>query len=283
MAFAVRETTVANPASRASGKRKREKMARRKLSAKQIRAGFGGKRRRAALKTKRHKAAPKRTARTIRRASTRRTPARKRNMGELVSILLPGMAGNPAEKRGKTMAAKKRKTKRASAQRNAGTRRTKVMKVARRQGRRSNPAVVSYIKAGAAVVGGAVGSKMATQVVLGASNTSWMGYLGNLVATGLLGWGAHVAFKDKLISQMVIAGGIAQVIVRVIGDQTPYGSYLTGAGVGDYQASAFLTPQRMLDARINAALQQPNWASAPASVVVTHQGATAGVGGYDWN
>ena len=182
-------------------------------------------------------------------------------------------------------ATKRRSKKRATGQRNAGSRRKTFMKITRRHGRRSNPGrVTEYIKAGAAVVGGAVGSKVATQLALGAKNTSWMGYIGNLVATGLLGWGAHVAFKDKLVSQMVIAGGIAQVIVRVIGDQTPYGSYLSGAGVGDYQASAFLTPQRMLDARNNASLQQPNWASAPAAVVVTHSGATAGgVGGFDWN
>ena len=181
-------------------------------------------------------------------------------------------------------ATKRRSKKRATGQRNAGTRRKTFMKVSRRHARRSNPGrMTEYVKAGAAVVGGAVGSKVATQVILGAKNTSWMGYIGNLVATGLLGWGAHVAFKDKLVSQMVIAGGIAQVIVRVIGDQTPYGSYLTGAGVGDYQASAFLTPQRMLDARNNASLQQPNWASAPAAVVVTHSGAASGVGAFDWN
>ena len=186
------------------------------------------------------------------------------------------------------MAAKKRKTKRASAQRNAGTRRTKKMYVAkRRRSGRSNPGrVAEYLKAGVAVVGGAVGSKVATQVVLGSKNTGLMGYGGNLVATGLLGWAAHAFFKDKLVSQMVIAGGIAQVIVRAIGEQTPYGKYLAGSGVGDYQLSNFLTPQRMMpNARMSAQLEQ-NWMNPPASVVVTHPaGAAAGVGNWkpDWD
>jgi hypothetical protein len=293
MAFAVRETQIANPGRVA--RRKRKNMAKRHLSAKQIRAGFGGKRRRTALKAKRHnpRSAPKRkTARKTNRAATRRAPARKRNMGEVVSILLPGMAGNPARRKGKkTMAAHKRKTKRASVQRNAGTRRrtTKKMYFAKRRHSRRNPGggqVFEYVKAGAAVVGGAVGSKLATQAVLGASNTSWMGYGGNLVATGLLGWGSHLAFKNKLITQMVIAGGIAQVIVRMIGDFTPYGQYLSGAGVGDYQASAFLTPQRMMpNAMRSAALEQPKWSLAPPPVVaVTHSATAAGVGFVpDWN
>ena len=291
MAFAVRETAIANPASRASGKKKRRKnMAARHLSAKQIKAGFGGKRRRAALKTKRHnpRTAATRTAPKRHRASTQRKPARKQNLGEVVSILLPGMVGNPARRKGrKTMAAtKRRSTKRATGQRNAGSRRKTFMKVSRRHARRSNPGqVTEYAKLGLAIVGGAVGSKMATQLILSASNTGWMGYLGNLVATLALGWGASKAFKDKMISQGVVGGGIAQLAVRIISDQTPYGSYLAGAGVGDYQASAFLTPQRMLDARNNASLQQPNWAAAPAAVVVTHSGAAAapGVGGFDWN
>ena len=296
MAFAVRETQIANPASRGSGKKRVKKMAaKRRLSAKQIKAGFGGKRRKAAAKqtrrhaartrpVKRRNAAPK-----VRRAAPRRQPARKRNLGEIVSILLPGVAGNPARRKGqKTMAARKRKTKRASAQRNAGSRRMKTMHVTRRHSRRGNPGqVTGYLKAGAAVIGGAVGSKILTQVVLGTKNTSWMGYIGNAVATAVLGAVSHAVLKDKAVSQMVIAGGVAQIFVRVIGDQTPYGSYLTGAGVGDYQASAFLTPQRMIDARRNAALEIPGWGAPATTPIVTHAASGAGVGAYnamsEWN
>jgi hypothetical protein len=322
MAWAQVETKIANPAT---GRRKGRKnmAARRRLSAKHIKAGFGGKRRQSALKTKRHSAralpvkrtpkippgewleerhsararpvkrnaAPKRRiARKAHRASPRPKIRKKRNLAEAVSIFLPGLAGNPARKKGKTMAAKKRKTKRATAQRNAGTRRTvRKVNARRRTGRRNPGKVMEYLTAGVAVVGGAVGSKVATQVVLGSKNTGLMGYGGNLVATGLLGWAAHAFFKDKLVSQMVIAGGIAQVIVRAIGEQTPYGQYLSGAGVGDYQVSNFLVPQRMMpNAMQSAALEQNKaWGLAPpASVVVTHSaGAATGVGNWkpDWD
>lgn len=297
MAFAVRETAIANPASRGSGKR-RKVAAKRRLSAKQIKAGFGGKRRKTAAKqTRRHAARTRPAKRRMnaapkvrRRASPRRKPARKRNLGEIVSILLPGVAGNPAKRKGtKTMAAKKRKTKRATAQRNAGTRRRRTIKVMHRRHGRRNPGMgraTEFVKLGASVVGGAVGSKYITQLVLNTKNTSWMGYLGNIVATALLGYGANLMFKDKIIAQGVVGGGIAQVIVRVIGDQTPYGSYLQGAGVGDYQASAFLAPQRMVDARHTAQVELPSWAlTPPAAVAITHPAAAAGVGGWspDWN
>lgn len=297
MAFAVRETAIANPASRGSGKKRVKKVAaKRRLSAKQIKAGFGGKRRKTAAKHPRRHAARTRPAKRrmnaapkVRRASPRRKPARKRNLGEIVSILLPGVAGNPAKRKGrKTMAATKRRKKRATGQRNAGSRR-RTMKVVRHHRRRSNPGMGKtgeFIKLGASVVGGAVGSKYITQLVLNTKNTSWMGYLGNLIATAVLGYGASQFFRDKIVAQGIVGGGIAQVIVRVIGDQTPYGSYLQGAGVGDYQASAFLAPQRMVDARHTAQVELPNWAlTPPAAVAVTHSASAAGVGGWspDWN
>ena len=185
------------------------------------------------------------------------------------------------------MAATKRRKKRATGQRNAGTRRRRSVSVVRHHRRRSNPGrTVEYVKLGASVIGGAVGSKLLTQTVLGASNTSWMGYLGNVVATGLLGWGANAAFKDKIIAQGVVGGGLAQVIVRMIGDLTPYGSYLSGAGVGDYQASAFLTPQRMMPNAMQSAQLEQAWLSPPAAVTVTHPATAAAPGmGFvaDWN
>jgi len=113
-----------------------------------------------------------------------------------------------------------------------------------------------------------------------------MGYLGNLVATLALGWGASKAFKDRMISQGVVGGGIAQLAVRIISDQTPYGSYLAGSGVGDYQASAFLTPQRMMPNAMNSAQLEQAWLSPPAAVTVTHPATAAAPGmGFvaDWN
>ena len=144
---------------------------------------------------------------------------------------------------------------------------------------------MGYAKAGAAVVGGAVGSKAITQLVLSTSNTGIMGYFGNAVATVALGWGAHMAFRDKLISQMVIAGGIAQIIVRVLTDQTPYGSVLANAGVGDYQTGwNFAWPQRVNPGYPPRTIAvPPGWGGAAAVPVVTHSTAGKGVGALDWN
>lgn len=178
---------------------------------------------------------------------------------------------------------------RAGTKRNAGRRRNRrapVMRVTHRRRRQSNPAnVMGYVKAGAAVVGGAVGSKAATQLVLGASNTGIMGYFGNLVATLGLGWGAHIAFRDKLISQMVIAGGLAQIIVRVLTDQTPYGSVLANAGVGDYQTNwNFAWPQRVQPGYPPRSIAVPTgWGGAAPTAVVTHSSAGKGMGAMDYN
>jgi len=72
MATTTIETVIANPAR----KGKRKNMA-RKLSAKQIKAGFGGKRRQNSLKTKRKKAPKRRTAAKKHRRRTNPGQARK--------------------------------------------------------------------------------------------------------------------------------------------------------------------------------------------------------------
>jgi hypothetical protein len=248
---------------------------------------FGSKRQRASAKsalsrkrrttTKKRRVAPRKQNRPRTRVAAHR-PRRKRNLGEVVYLL-----GNPAKRR-KGMAAKRKTVRhRAGTKRNAGRRRNKVTHRRRRQ---SNPAnIMGYAKAGAAVVGGAVGSKAATQLVLGSSNTGLMGYFGNAVATVALGWGAHLAFRDKLISQMVIAGGFAQIIVRILTDQTPYGSVLANAGVGDYQTNwNFASPQRVSPGYPPRSIAvPPGWGGAAAVPVVTHSTAGKGVGALDWN
>ena len=121
--------------------------------------------------------------------------------------------------------------------------------VTRRRHARRNPGgvnVMEYVKLGASVVGGAVGSKLLTQAVMSASNTGITGYFGNLVATIALGWGAKMAFRDEKIAQGIVGGGLAQIIVRALSDNTPYGSVLSNAGVGDYQTNwNFVWPQRV--------------------------------------
>jgi hypothetical protein len=60
------------------------------------------------------------------------------------------------------------------------------------------------VKTSVSVIGGAVGSKIIPQMILGASNTGIMGYLGNAISGGLLAWGAKMFFKDRVISQGII-------------------------------------------------------------------------------
>lgn len=237
---------------------------------------------RRAISAKRHTAPKRKVAkRQVHRARTQAAP-RRRNIGEMVYLL-----GNPAKKGSKTMA--KTKTRRIQHKQNAGTRRiTKRngMFAKRRRTIHRNPANVSnYLIAGASVVGGAVGSKTLTQLVLQTKNTGVMGYLGNAVATGLLGWGAHMFFKDKNISTMIVAGGVAQIFVRVLTDQTPFGSALSGAGLGDYVANWYTpVPQRVAAGYPPNALQlgAPAAASTP---MVTHSPAGMGsaLARADWN
>ena len=106
---------------------------------------------------------------------------------------------------------------------------------------------------GGAVVGASV-PKLASQAVLGSKNTGAMGYLANLAGTGLLAWAAHQFMpRQRMFAVGILAGGIGQVISRVIGDYTSFGSYLNGAGMGDYMAANWVTPQLLPDA-LNSAM-----------------------------
>ena len=263
----------------------------RKMSLKQ-RLHFGSSRVRAAAKQalkrrRKNSASPKRHKvhrRRTQAAPRRNKAARRRNIGEVVYLL---GAGNPARKRGNMAKRRKRAGSHRRKVTNSGRRR-RVMNVSRRRhASRRNPSgkIMSYVVSGAAVIGGAVGSKVGTSLVLGTKNTGMIGYLGNAVATGVLGFAAHKMFADKSISQMVIAGGIAQIIVRFMTDQTPYGSYLSGAGVGDYQTNwNFASPQRVSGYPPTGIIQPPGWgAPAATTAIVTHSTGVGALHGGDWN
>ena len=290
MAYSERTTLIANPATGKgrSMKRKRNMTLKQKLH-------FGSARQRTAarqsLSKKRHnkakarRAAPRKQNRSRTRAAAHR-PRTKRNLGEVVYLL----GANPAKRRknmGKTKTVRRRAVKRA----NAGRRHTRRnLPVMRRHNRRRNPGgqTMEYVKMGAAIVGGGVGSKALTQALLSTSNTGVMGYAGNLGATVALAWASHLAFKDKIITMAVAGGGIAQIITRMITDLTPYGSVLSNAGVGDYQTGwNFVWPQRVNVGYPPRGIQIPQgWgaaAAAPSTAVVTHSTAGKGMGGYDWN
>ena len=147
----------------------------------------------------------------------------------------------------------------------------------RRSGRR-NPAgfsVGQLIETGVFATVGAVGSKLLTQLVLGSSNTGIMGYLGNLVAGGVIGLVADKGLKNKQAAFAVYVGTAIQLVLRAITDFTPYGSAVALTGVGDYQVSNFVTPQRYVDALHGAMVQVPSGWGPGAPVAIASAGVPA--------
>jgi hypothetical protein len=298
VAFATREVIIANPG---------KKMAQRKKMSLKDRAAFA--RRMARARNKKHpkrNPAKKSHAKHRTRSKPRTAPKKnravkhshrkakrsKRNPGEIISFVLPGMAGNPARKRKKgkkSMAATKKSKKKASAHsKNAGRRSTKHMKKSHHR-RRSNPAGfamrdILYLGAGAVVAPPVTGA--VTQMILGAGNTGPIGYAVNLAATGVLAWVAHMFVKNRAFAAGILAGGVGAVMRRAIGDYTPYGSLLAGSGVGDYMIQNSAVMQRLPDALSSAQVENPGgpWAATMlpaggmAPSVISSSG--AGVGDY---
>lgn len=144
--------------------------------------------------------------------------------------------------------------------------------------KKRNPAGFSFgqlIETGIFATVGAVGSKLLTQVVLGSSNTGIMGYLGNVVAGTAIGLAADKVLKNRQAAFAVYVGTAIQIVLRAISDFTPYGSYAALSGVGDYQVSNFVTPQRYVDALHGAMVQVPNGWGAPAPVAIASSGVPA--------
>ncbi len=265
------------------------KTKRRNLSAKQIRAGFGGKRRKAAAKSRpKHRARTKAAAprkkrraavksnpapRKRKRAVAKRSPVKRRRNPELVSFLL----GNPAKRSTKKMA-KTRKRKRAVSRSNAGTRRRATKRTTRRTHRhRSNPGGIgnatTILFGGAGVLGGFVGSAALPQMVLGAGNTGVAGYAATAAAGIGLAMLAHYLFPRKpAIAMGVGMGAAANVIRRVISDNTPYGPFLSNNGMGDYMVANW-GPPRMNNGLFSAMAEAPGtqW-NAGGSGMITSSG-----------
>lgn len=278
MAEVKRRVTLVNPA------RRRKRNPKRKMSAKQI-AHFGTKRQKAALKASRKRkrtakapsrknpirrrrtvAAPRKTRRPAHRRRTRRS-----NPGGIVEVALL----NPAPKRRNTVARRKRRstsrrrhvTRRRQVHTNpvarrARRRRNPVARRGRRRSiRRSNPSVggvTSLVTSAMYAIGGAVGSKLLTQAALGSKNTGYMGYAANLAASFIVGKGVGMVVKNKQAQNAVILGGVIQVVLRFLVDQTPLGARVQNAfGMGDYQATTFLSPARYTDAARSANVDIP--------------------------
>ena len=255
-------------------------MAKRHLTAKQIRAGFGGARRKAALKTRRsnsakkhHKARTKRTNAAAPRKRhrlkvTRHRPRTKRKnpTPEIISFV---MGTNPAKRKGRKMAkhsySKKRRQHNAGARHYTKRRHNRGHRTIHHRKRR-NPGELGrpmdWIKGGVGVIGGGVGTRMIPQL-FGSTNTGGIGYALNAGTAILLAWGTHLFARDRVLTASVAAGGFAALILRIVGDLTPYGQALSLSGFGDYMVSNWVTPQRIMDPR-QAMFEVPSgWGTMP--------------------
>lgn len=133
----------------------------------------------------------------------------------------------------------------------------------RRHSRRSNPGIAGFstnelLKLAAGAAGGVVGSKFLAQAVLGSSNTGYMGYVGQAVATLALAWGTHKFSGDKNLSTGIVAGGFGALALRIFQEQVSQTSIAPavasvsglgdpdmaalGVGVGEYRGGSLPMP-----------------------------------------
>ena len=244
-------------------------------------------------------------AQTITRQRIIGNPGRRKrrasNPGEILGFVL-GPAGNPGRKKGGSMArARRRKRNRGAATRtnrphrrrrtsshrrrtNPGmqlaTRRNRVHHRRRRRGspglrhhryHRRNPGMLGDIGPmftnAVFVIVGALGSKLGAQAVLGTNNVGIVGYGANAAAGGIMWFLAEKVMKNRAAANGIIAGTVVQILLRIINDYTPFGSYVANLGMGDYQMQSFVTPQILVDPWRNADIRIPaGWgASAPMS------------------
>jgi hypothetical protein len=132
-----------------------------------------------------------------------------------------------------------------------------------RRHNRRNPSigdVTGLVTSAVFTVAGAVGTQQVTQLVLQSNNTGIMGYLGNLVTAFVLSWGTRAFMKNDRAAAAVLAGGFVQIVLRLIADYTPFGSYTSTLGMGDYLSQIYYTPQHIARSR--------NW---PHSATLTMQ------------
>lgn len=116
------------------------------------------------------------------------------------------------------------------------------------------------------VIVGALGSKLAAQAVLGTSNTGVMGYAGNAGAGAVMWFVAEKVLHNRAAAGGIIAGTLVQILLRVINDYTPFGSFVNQLGMGDYQMQSFVTPQVLVDPWRSADIRIPTgWGPAAAT------------------
>jgi len=116
----------------------------------------------------------------------------------------------------------------------------------RRNGYRRNPGMsgITNILVDAGWAGaGAIASRALPNMLIQSMNTGVVGYGANL-ATGLaLAWGAKSFLKNSRAAADIMLGTVIGILFRAIQDFTPYGSYASLSGMGDFQMTEFFAPR----------------------------------------
>lgn len=282
MATALSRRWLHNPPSR---RRRRNP---RKLTLAQRLAGFGGKRSKSAARAVRKPASRRRHAARS-RAVSRRAPVssvprrrRRRNPGHLYT--LGALASNPIRKRKKrgtkAMARKRRRrTNAVHRQRSRPRRRNTTVYVAAPRRRRRNPAravgrrrrrrsfrrnpsvrtagLMGLFQTATFTIIGAVGTRAATQAILGSANQGAIGYAANGGVALALGFLAS-KFLGRASGAAVTVGGFVGLVLRIVQEQTDIGKlvslqlsglssigdyhYSSGRGLRGYEPMDFFTP-----------------------------------------
>lgn len=206
-------------------------------------------------------------------------PKRRSNPGgEIIGYTLRNNAA------GRSHMAKTKKTKKKNPSRGYGHSKMKANPARHRKHYRRNAAtggggLVPMVTNAVFVVVGALASKLGAQAVLGSNNTGIIGYAGNLAIGAALYMLTEHVMKNRAASSGVIAGTLVQVLLRVINDYTPFGSYVSQLGMGDYQMQSFVTPQVLVDPYNSAQIMLPNgWGAPPPAAAALPAAAAAGGG-----
>ena len=205
------------------------------------------------------------------------------NPGHIVGLQL---AGNPGRKKVRNMAQAKKVKKhrknaggysRSSYKKNPATRHhrrpthknpgMKMRRYKRNPEGFASSGVGSLVTNAVFVVVGALGSKLGAQAVLGTNNVGLVGYAGNAAVGGVLWFITEKLMKNKSASAGVISGTLVQILLRVINDYTPFGSYVAQLGMGDYNMQSFVTPQVLVDPWNSARIRiPPGWGARGGAV-----------------
>lgn len=261
----LRRTVHGNPARRGL----------HRLTRAQKLAGFGGKRAQAAAKHSRrqtNRAKPvKHHHKTHHRPKANR---RRRNVAEIISFTLPG--ANPAKKKKRRKNVAKKRSHHKKRHRTYSShhhrahgnphmmkrRRTRTRHHYRANRRRQrNPSELSVsgftgnLFSGLWALGGAVGTRMLPQLVLGTKNTGILGYVGNIASAEILAFGSR-KFVGRSQGAAVRIGGWVAIGLRLLQDFTPLGQFvqaqLAGAGVGGDTGLGLLVPQSFFSVNYDA-------------------------------